>query len=83
VSFLSPADRRVEVDDVLRNIRESRAVDRLETTRVRKDGTIVDVSVTFSPILDASGAIVGVSAISRDITQLVRRAHPASAGFHG
>ena len=55
---------------------------------VRKDGSLVDVSVTFSPIFDAADAIVGVSAISRDITQLVaratgdrraRRADPAAA----
>jgi two-component system CheB/CheR fusion protein len=72
LSFLSPPAQRVEIDDIFQNIREGRSVDRLETTRVRKDGTIGDVSVTFSPILDASGRTVGVSAISRDITQLVR-----------
>jgi two-component system, chemotaxis family, CheB/CheR fusion protein len=75
VSFLSPPDQRADVADVLRNVIDGRAVDRLETTRLRKDGTIVDVSVTFSPILDPSGRIVGVSAISRDITQLVRARH--------
>ena len=47
-------------------------VERLETQRLRKDGSLVDVSVTFSPILDSADAIVGVSGISRDITQLVR-----------
>jgi two-component system, chemotaxis family, CheB/CheR fusion protein len=72
LSFLSPPDQRVEIDDIFRDIREGRSVDRLEATRVRKDGTIVDVSVTFSPILDPLGSTVGVSAISRDITQLVR-----------
>jgi two-component system, chemotaxis family, CheB/CheR fusion protein len=72
LSFLSPPDQRVEIDDVFHNVREGRSVDRVETTRVRKDGTIVDVSVTFSPILDGSGKTAGVSAISRDITQLVR-----------
>jgi two-component system CheB/CheR fusion protein len=72
LSFLSPRDQRAEIDDIFQNIREGRSVDRLETTRVRKDATIVDVSVTFSPILDPSGRTVGVSAISRDITQLVR-----------
>jgi two-component system, chemotaxis family, CheB/CheR fusion protein len=72
VSVLSPVDQRVEIADVLRNVKQGRAVDRVEASRLRKDGTAVDVSVTFSPILDASGNIVGVSAISRDITQLVR-----------
>jgi two-component system CheB/CheR fusion protein len=75
VSFLSQALHRAEIDDVLRNVRDGRSVDRVETTRVRNDGSIVDVSVTFSPILGASGHVVGVSAISRDITQLVRARH--------
>jgi two-component system, chemotaxis family, CheB/CheR fusion protein len=75
VSFLSTPEHRPEIDDVLRNVRDGRSVDRVETTRVRSDGAIVDVSVTFSPILDASGRVVGVSAISRDITQLVRERH--------
>ena len=48
-----------------------RPVERLNTTHVRKDGSRVDVSVTFSPILSGSQALVGISAISRDITQLV------------
>jgi two-component system CheB/CheR fusion protein len=72
VSFLSPADQRVEIDTTLRDVRGGRPVERLDTTRTRKDGTLVDVSVTFSPIFDAAGKVVGVSAISRDITQLVR-----------
>jgi two-component system CheB/CheR fusion protein len=60
------------LDGILARVREGRSVERLEMTRVRKDGTLVDVSETFSPIRDGSNAMVGVSAISRDITQLVR-----------
>jgi two-component system, chemotaxis family, CheB/CheR fusion protein len=71
-SFLYPPGRKEEIDTVLQQVRAGRRVDRLETQRVRKDGTLVDVSVTFSPILDSSGGIVGISGISRDITQLVR-----------
>jgi two-component system CheB/CheR fusion protein len=71
-SFLYPPGRKDEIDLVLDAVREGRAVERVEMVRVRKDGTEVHVSVTFSPILDASRAVVGVSAISRDITQLVR-----------
>jgi two-component system CheB/CheR fusion protein len=71
-SVLYPAGRKDEIESALRHVRDANAVDRLETVRLRKDGTPVDVSVTFSPIRDASTAIVGVSAISRDITQLVR-----------
>jgi two-component system CheB/CheR fusion protein len=71
-SFLAPPGLKDQLDPILRQVREGRAVEHLETRRLRKDGSPVDVSVTYSPIIDASKAIVGVSAISRDITQLVR-----------
>jgi two-component system CheB/CheR fusion protein len=71
-SFLYPPGRKEEIDMVLQQVRLGRPVDRMETQRLRKDGSVIDVSVTFSPILDATGAIVGISGISRDITQLVR-----------
>jgi two-component system CheB/CheR fusion protein len=71
-SFLYPPGRKEEIDSVFRQVREGRPVERMDTTRLRKDGTLVDVSVTFSPIHDSANAIVGISGISRDITQLVR-----------
>jgi two-component system CheB/CheR fusion protein len=71
-SFLYPPGRKEEIDAILQQARSGRVTDRMETQRLRKDGTLVDVSVTFSPILDGSNAIVGISGISRDITQLVR-----------
>jgi two-component system CheB/CheR fusion protein len=70
-SFLYPPGRKEELDVVLQQIREGRSVERLETTRLRKDGSAVSVSVGYSPILD-SGQVVGVSAIARDITEMVR-----------
>jgi two-component system CheB/CheR fusion protein len=71
-SFLYPPGRKEEIEAVLQQVRSGRPVDRLETQRVRKDGSLVDISVTFSPILNSSNTIVGISGISRDITQLVR-----------
>ncbi len=71
-SFIHPAGRKEEIDVVLQQVRAGRPVERLETERLRKDGSVVEVSVTFSPILDSSNTIVGVSSISRDITQLRR-----------
>ncbi|HVJ28622.1 MAG TPA: chemotaxis protein CheB [Vicinamibacterales bacterium] len=71
-SFLYPPGRKDEIDAVVRMVRSGGAVERLETQRLRKDGTLVDISVTFSPIRDSSQAIVGISGISRDITQLIR-----------
>jgi two-component system, chemotaxis family, CheB/CheR fusion protein len=70
-SFLCAPDRKHEFDDVIRQLREGQAVERQETVRQRKDGSHVDVSVTFSPILDSGGTTIGISAISRDITQLI------------
>jgi two-component system, chemotaxis family, CheB/CheR fusion protein len=72
VSFLYPSARRSEIESVLDTVRSGKPVERLETERLRKDGSVVDVSVTFSPIWDKNNVVVGVSAIGRDITQLVR-----------
>jgi two-component system, chemotaxis family, CheB/CheR fusion protein len=72
VNFLQPADRKHEIDAILAEVREGRPVERMETARVRKDGERIDVSVKFSPIMDSSNAIAGVSAISRDISPLIR-----------
>ena len=71
-SFLYPAGRKEEIDGVLQRVRANRPVDRMETQRMRKDGSLVDILVTFSPILDNANTIVGISGISRDITQIVR-----------
>jgi two-component system CheB/CheR fusion protein len=70
-SFLYPPGYKEEVDQVLEAVRTGSPVKRRETTRQRKDGSLVDVSVTYSPIVDASGTVVGASGISRDITELV------------
>ena len=54
---------------ILARIRAGQPVEHLETTRVRKDGTVFPVSLTVSPIRDADGAVVGASAIARDVTE--------------
>ncbi len=61
-------DRVNEESEILQRIRRGESVEHFETHRVRKDGKKIDVSVTISPIKDASGAIVGASKIARDIT---------------
>jgi PAS domain S-box-containing protein len=67
--ILLPPDRLNEESDILTRIRRGESVDHFETVRVRKDGRKIDISVTISPIRDASGAIVGASKIARDITE--------------
>jgi PAS domain S-box-containing protein len=69
ISFLSAPDRPEDGLNLLRQVLEGKVVRNYETVRVRKDGTLIEVSVTISPILDAKGRIVGASGISRDITE--------------
>ena len=71
-SFLYPAGRKEEIDRIIAEVRDGRPMERVETSHVRKDGGVVDVSVTFSPIRSGGNTPAGISCISRDITQLVR-----------
>jgi PAS domain S-box-containing protein len=68
VSLLMPPEFIEDMPKILDQIRRGKQVEHYETKRRRKDGTIIDVSLTVSPIRDASGAIVGASKIGRDIT---------------
>ena len=53
---------------ILAKIRQGQRVDHYETRRRRKDGEIIDVALTVSPVRDAAGEIIGASKIARDIT---------------
>src|ERR687891_23571 len=68
ISILAAPDREDEMPANLERIRRGEKVDRYETVRRRKDGSLVDISLTVSPIRDATGRIVGASKIARDIT---------------
>ena len=68
IMLIIPPERRSEEDGVLRQIRAGKRVEHLETSRRRKDGTDVEVSITVSPIIDGSGMVIGASKIVRDIT---------------
>jgi signal transduction histidine kinase len=65
---LIPSDRKDEERIILERLRRGERVEHFETLRVRKDGRIIDVSLTISPVRDAAGNIVGASKIARDIT---------------
>jgi PAS domain S-box-containing protein len=69
ITKMIPADRQHEEPMILQRLRRGERVDHFETVRKRKDGTLLEVSVTISPVRDASGKIVGASKIARDITQ--------------
>lgn len=68
ISVLIPEDRKGEEPGILEKIRRGESVDHFETVRRRKDGRLIDVSVTISPIRDPAGNIVGASKLARDIT---------------
>ena len=69
VDILIPTDRLAEAGAVVARIKAGQSVEHVETTRVRKDGTVFPVSLTVSPIRAEDGAIVGASVIFRDMTQ--------------
>jgi PAS domain S-box-containing protein len=73
ITILIPEQHRDEEARILGRIRRGERIDHFETTRRRKDGTLVSISLTVSPITDGSGQIVGASKIARDITEQKRR----------
>ncbi|MEZ0264292.1 MAG: ATP-binding protein, partial [Phycisphaerae bacterium] len=72
VLTLIPPDRHHEEPVILARLRAGERIDHYQTVRVRKDGGLIDVSLTVSPVKDASGRIIGVSKIARDVTELKR-----------
>src|SRR6202050_2936499 len=69
ITLIVPGERRSEEEDILRRLAKGERVDHFETERKRKDGATVDVSLTISPIRDASGRVIGASKVARDITE--------------
>ena len=69
---LIPDDRRDDETLILAKIRRGQRVEHFETVRQTKDGRLIDVSVTASPIKDATGKVIGVSKVARDITERKR-----------
>ena len=69
ISILIPSYRPEELPEIFDAIRRGEGVDGLETVRIRKDGKPVEVSLTISPIRDATGQVVGASTVARDITR--------------
>lgn len=70
ITMLIPDDRRGEEPEIIERIRRGEVVDHFETVRRRKDGSLIDISLTISPIRDRHGRIIGASKIARDITDL-------------
>jgi signal transduction histidine kinase len=69
VSILIPRDLPDELPTILERLRRGERIEHYETVRVRGDGRHIDVSLTVSPIRDASGRVSGASIIARDVTE--------------
>ena len=78
INIIVPPDRRDEVRNIVERISRGEPIEHFETSRVRKDGSTVDVSLSISPIRSASGKIVGISKAARDITESKRTQHALS-----
>ncbi len=72
ITLIIPRDRRAEEDEALSRIRRGKILEHFETIRITKDGRLLNISLTISPIKNAEGCIVGASKIARDITEKKR-----------
>src|SRR5688500_15570131 len=73
ITTIIPADRRAEEALIFEKVNLGEPVPAYLTRRQRKDGALVDISLTVAPMRDPAGVIVGASAIARDITALQHR----------
>ena len=86
INTLIPLDRQEEEVEILERLGRGERIEHYETVRVRKDGTLVDVSLTISPIKDSDGQIIGGSKVARDISERKRLEEAlrlSEAKFHG
>jgi PAS domain S-box-containing protein len=68
MALIIPVDRLDEERMILSRLRQGERIEHFETVRVTKEGRLIDISVTISPIVDSTGRIIGASKIARDIT---------------
>jgi PAS domain S-box-containing protein len=72
IAILTPPDFQKEEEAIIERIRRGQRIEHYETVRQRKDRSLIDVSLTVSPIRNAQGKIIGASKIARDITERKR-----------
>jgi len=75
IRLIIPPQRWPEEDEVLARIRRGERVDHFETLRQTKDGRLLHISLTVSPVRNAEGQIVGASKVARNITERIQMAH--------
>jgi diguanylate cyclase (GGDEF)-like protein/PAS domain S-box-containing protein len=81
LSALAPEDLRAQWREILHSLRSGQGVQRLETQRVTREGRIIDVSTTVSPLRNELGTVIGFSEIARDVT-LKKQEEAIQALFH-
>jgi len=69
ISVLLPQNRVSEEQEILAKLRRGECVEHFETSRLRKDGKLIEVSLSISPIRDQAGMVIGASHVARDITE--------------
>ncbi|MFV8828859.1 PAS domain S-box protein [Alkalihalobacterium sp. APHAB7] len=67
-----PEEQREEMEEIIANIKEGKDIIGIETKRKKKDGSIIDVSITYSPLRDGTGNLIGFTSVSRDISDRKR-----------
>lgn len=72
ITIIIPEDRLHEEDTIIASIRSGKRIDHYETVRRRKDGALLDISLTVSPVRDQKGNIIGASKVARDISERKR-----------
>lgn len=80
IAMLLPPDRQEEETEIIARLRQGKQIDHFETVRQRKDGRLIDVALTISPVRDERGTILGISSVTRDITER-KRAEKERDGF--
>jgi PAS domain S-box-containing protein len=68
ITLIIPPERHDEESEIIGRLRRGERVDHFHTVRRRKDGSLLDVSLTISPVRDSSGRVIGASKVARDIT---------------
>jgi PAS domain S-box-containing protein len=71
-SVLEPSNLKGEIKRLIEKVKQREKIQRFRTFRLKKDGTVINVSVTLSPIFDSSGKFEAVSCIARDITERIK-----------
>jgi PAS domain S-box-containing protein len=69
ITLIIPPDRRYEETTILEKLRRGERVDHFETVRMRRNKTLIDVSLTISPVKDSAGRVTGASKVARDISE--------------